>query len=194
MDRRYFLRSAGIVGVGITTAIAGCGEPGTGVGTETGDGGLVGTDGGTETPPGTETPMEDGTETGEGTGTGTPLDLERRDGKSSPGLSVSDVEVTGGDNRLTFSGVVENTGDKPFEEVELQITLLDDNDEIIGQFFHNSEEAEMQSLAPGETWNFTVEFESPDQEEITAYRIDIDSDINESISTGTGTPTETAGS
>jgi hypothetical protein len=70
-------------------------------------------------------------------------------GKTPDNIKVSNTQLqrSGGDAVVT--GNIENAGDQLLEEVEVQVTLLDDNDEIIGQFFHDTEQAEMESLDAG---------------------------------------------
>lgn len=197
----------------------GAGDGDAGLGTDAGEEPMVGTDTPTKTDGGvgteTETDVDVGTETETDMGGDTPtetedgmetetdvvetttagaLNLEERAVTTPEGLEVMDTELMREGDRVQVTGTVENTGDETVEEVEVQVTLLDDNDGIIGQFFNDTEEAEVQSLEPGDQWEFTVEFPSEDTEPATAYRIDVDTEIDESVDIdtgGTGTPTET---
>lgn len=177
-------------------------EPMVGTDTEAGDGG-VGTETeagpGTDTPAGAETPTETGmeagteTETGmEGTATtaGTP-DLDETLGGTPEGIEVSNTELTRSVEQIQVTGTLENTGDQTFDEVEVAVTLLDDNDEIIGQFFHDTEEAEVESLEPDGEWEFTVDFPAEDAEDAAGYRIDVDTTIDQIIDIDIGNDTDT---
>ena len=196
MQRRTFLRSTSVATLGITL-LAGCGSPGPspddGDGTETELGG-----GETETEMGGETETEMGgeteTEMGGETETemGGDLDLDGMVGEVPEGIEVSNTALGRTDGSARVTGVVENTGDQAFEEVEVQATLLDDNDEILGQFFHDTEQAEVSSLEPGQQWEFSIDFPEEDLEDAASYRIDVDTEIDENVDFEIDTETETA--
>jgi len=219
MDRRKFLQTVSAVAVG-TTALAGCGSPGPGAenGTDGVDEPLVdtepeagdGIDAGTETEAGmgaeteTEAGMGAETETEAGMGAETETeagmagtttagvpDLDEMLGETPEGIEVSNTELTRDFEQIQVTGTVENTGDQTFDEVEVAVTLLDDNDELIGQFFHDTEEAEVESLEPGAQWDFTVDFPAEDAEDAARYRIDVDTTIDEVIDIDLGDDTAT---
>ena len=145
-----------------------------------------------ETPAGTETETENeaGTETPIGD-----IQLERRPGQLPEGLQLSDVQYQStGENGGRVTGTIENTGDQSYEELEVQVTLLDDTDDILGKFFDNTEESEVETpFESGETWDFAIEFESADLGNAAAYRIDVDGEIDQNVDIGFGTETPTSG-
>lgn len=179
MERRKFLGKTAVLTAGVA-GLAGCGSPGEpadGTDTEFVD---------------DETEMGTGTEAGAETGTGGAADLNGMVGETPDNVQVSNTQLqrSGGDAVVT--GTVENTGDETLEEVEVQVTLLDENDEIIGQFFHDTEEAELESLEAGATWDFSVSFSEDDLEDAASYRIDVDGEIDENVDFDMGSETETS--
>lgn len=205
MQRRKFLRTASAITIGIA-GLAGCGSPGPGVedgeGTPAGEGtDAVGTEpaAGTEAPAGTTAPgaespagtMVAGTETPAGMTAAGGADIEGMVGEVPQGLQVTNTQLTESAEGARVTGVIENTGDQAFEEVEVQVTLLDDNDEIIGQFFHNTEEAEASSLEAGQQWEFSVDLQEAELANVTRYRVDVDGDIDQNVDIDLGVGTET---
>jgi len=192
MERRKFLGKMTVLTAGIA-GLAGCGspdEPAEGTGTET----EIGGDETATEIGGDETATEiggDETETETETGTEGATDLEGMVGETPDNIEVSDTQLQQSGGEAVVTGTVENTGEESIEEVEVQVTLLDDNDEIIGQFFHDTEEAEVESLEAGATWDFSVSFPGEDLEDAAAYRIDVDTEIDDNVDFGTGTETET---
>ncbi|PSP85448.1 hypothetical protein BRC78_07590 [Halobacteriales archaeon QH_8_68_33] len=172
-------------------------EAGGDAGTDTEADGGVGTDTEADVGDDTMTETEGGmeTETDVAETTADVPDLEEREGTTPEGIEVSDTELERDMDLIRVTGTVENTGDETFEEVEVQVTLLDDNDEIIGQFFHDTEEAEVESLEPDAQWEFSVDFPGEDTEDAAAYRVDVDTEIDDNVDIdigGTDTPTGTA--
>lgn len=213
MQRRKFVKATSIAALGGLTA--GC----MGNGGDGGDGGAEPTDTPepddtpelTDTPEPTDTP--EATDTPEPTDTAEPTDttepgteettagageIEGTVGETPEGIEVTSTSFESqGDGNATITGVIENTGDQTYEELEVQATLFDDNDEVLGQFFHNTEEAEAGDLTPfepGDQWEFTVEFESADLSSVIRYRVDVDAEIDDSVfDVGERTETTTAG-
>lgn len=112
--------------------------------------------------------------------TGTPAEnVERVIGNTPDGIEVQQTQLyIKGDTNARVTGTVKNTSDRQYEELEVQATLIDDQNDILGKWFDNTEERESGGLAAGETWNFTVEFESPDLDTVARYRVDVDGDID----------------
>lgn len=120
--------------------------------------------------------------------------------KSVIGNTPEDIEVRDiqlfiqGDTNVRITGAIKNTSDQDFEELEVQATLIDDEDDILGKWFDDTEEREAGGLASSQTWEFTVAFETPDLDTVARYRVDVDGDIDQSVwdgDSGTTTGTET---
>lgn len=161
MHRRTFLRKTTVLTAGIA-GLAGCGSP-----DAPADGAENGT--GPEDEPGAET------------GPGGAADVEGMVGETPDGVQVSNTQLQLSGGEAVVTGTVENTGDQAIEEVEVQVTLLDDNDEPIGQFFHDTDQAEVESIEPGATWDFSVSFPEEDLEDAASYRIDADTSIDQNV-------------
>ena len=190
MFRRKFIKAAS--GTALAGLVAGC--PGNGGGNG-GNGGNGGTP--TPTPAGTgtagtgtagtgtaqtgtaETPMET-------TAGGGGLNWRKTIGNTPQGISVTNLKVQRIDNvdddagaRLT--GVIKNTGSQSYQELEVQATLFDQSDDVLGAYFDNTEEEEMENLAPGKQWQFSIDFPQADIGQVARYRVDVDGDIDESV-------------
>jgi hypothetical protein len=185
MRRRRFIEGAGATG--LAGLIAGCiGGQGPGdTGTESpADAGTESpADAGTEAPAGTESPTETdaGTETGTGneteTGTGT------ADGGSDVTGTVEDTEddlevtnhelyETGGE--VGLQGTIQNTGDHAYGYVDVEVTLQDDQGDVLYEFIDETEEADVSRLEAGSEWQFDVVFEEAQMSEVTEYSLDVD--------------------
>lgn len=194
MRRRRLIKAAGVTA--FAGLIAGCSEgPGAEESpTET----ELATEAPTETPTeqeaSQETPAETGTETETETGTGD-VKLEQRQGQLPQGLELTSIQFQStGENSGQVTGTIENTGDQTYEELEVQVTLLDDTDDVLGQFFDNTEESEVETpFESGDTWDFTVDFSNADLGNAAAYRVDVDGDIDQNVDIGFGTETPTSG-
>ncbi|MDS0296047.1 FxLYD domain-containing protein [Halogeometricum luteum] len=184
MFRRKFVKAAGATMVG--GLLAGC-SGSSGGSTETGTGSATGTE--------TTDGMGEGTTEGSGTGTGSgdALDI---DGEiledSPPGLEVTDRELYQNASAVGFRGTVSNTGDVPYENVQVQVTLQDDQGEVLYEFIDEAETEATQTLAPDSEWEFDVVFEEANMAEVANYTIELDGDRAESpgdetVSDGTGT-------
>lgn len=161
MERRNFVKTAGAVGATITAA--GCLNNGGGNG---GGGG-----GGNET----------GNQTG---GTGNQTGGEANDGdedfwniveeiNEKKTLKVTQTRLYRTKNGAGVYGVVKNTGNEPYSEVEAEVTLYDDQGEAFNDFIDETEEDEINSLAPGSTWDFNVYFQEADWNRIAKYVINV---------------------
>ena len=188
----------------MSLALAGCMNGG-GSGTTTEE--ETTTEGETTTTEGEETTTEgetttDGEETttdGEGTTTGGgELQLERREGQAPPGIQVENLQIQETDSGATVTGTITNAGDTTYDQIEVQVTLLDDSDDVLGQYFDNTEEEDIVPLEPQEQFEFSVDFPAADLGDAVGYRVDVDTDIDEGFdpdwdvgttSTGTGTGT-----
>ena len=177
MRRRRFIEAAGATG--LAGLIAGCiGGQGPGdTGTESP------TDAGTEAPAGTESPTETdaGTETGTGneteTGTGTDdggSDVTGTVGDTEDGLEVTNHELYETDGEVGLQGTIRNTGDQAYGYVEAEVTLQDDQGEVLYEFIDETEEESVSQLEVGSEWQFDVVFEEAQMSEVSEYTIDVD--------------------
>ncbi|MDS0296081.1 FxLYD domain-containing protein [Halogeometricum luteum] len=182
MFRRKFLKAAGASGV--AGLAAGCmgGEQSEATeaagGTTGGDG--TATETATETETGTTESTADGTESGLG-------DVTGEVGDTPDGLEVASHSVYAEQSAVGLRGTVENTGDEDYQYVQAQVTLQDDQGDVLYEFFDETEQADTVTLPTGESWDFDVLFEEADDlSAVTAYTVDLAASTG-----GTGTGTET---
>jgi hypothetical protein len=173
MERRTFIRATGAAGA----AAAGLGMAGC-LGGESGEA----TD---------QEPDASGNQTG-GTGAAGDarsdfLELEGEvTGDSVGALEVVERNLYRTATGTGLLGTVENTGNNPYEFVEVNVTMYDDAGEILYEFVDETEEAEIDGIfGPGQRWNFNVRFqEVNDISAITRYTITVNGDVAESVPAG----------
>ncbi|MBX0294854.1 FxLYD domain-containing protein [Haloarcula nitratireducens] len=178
MDRREFVKS--VSGTALLGATAGClGGGEGGEATETaGAGGESG--GSTQTATDTETATaeeETGTETEEEGTAGQTGDIQGEVNDTPQGLSVTNHELYQQNGEVGLRATVENTGDEPFAYVEAEVTLQDDQGEVLYEFVDETEEDQITQLATGKTWQFDVTFEEAQLSEVRKYVIDLEGDV-----------------
>jgi hypothetical protein len=175
MDRRAFIETSGAVVAGL--AVAGCmgGESGEATDAE---------------------PDASGNNTGNTTGGGTGaagdarsdfLELEGEiSADSAGGLEVVERNLYATANGTGLTGTVENTGNQPYEFVEVNVTMYDDANEVLYEFVDETEEAEIDGIfEPGERWNFNVRFQEVNNlQEIVRYTVLVNSDVAENAPGG----------
>ena len=202
MFRRKFIRiSSGIV---ITGTVAGCsGNNGNEAATTTND---KTTSIETTTATNEETTIQE--IDGETTAQKSPTDLDLKSsvGQIPSGLKVIDTEIVRTDEGSAgahLTGVIRNTTNREFDEIEVQATLFstlyDDtaDGEIVGTYFDNTEGAKSEQVVPldsGDQWKFTIDFPQAILDQAVRYRIDVDATIDNSVyevKTETETRTET---
>jgi len=161
MRRRRFIEAAGATG--LAGLIAGC----------------IGGQGPGDT--GTESPTDAGTETGTGneteTGTGTDdggSDVTGTVGDTEDGLEVTNHELYETDGEVGLQGTIRNTGDQAYGYVEAEVTLQDDQGEVLYEFIDETEEESVSQLEVGSEWQFDVVFEEAQMSEVSEYTIDVD--------------------
>jgi acylphosphatase len=192
MFRRKFIKATGATMLG--GALAGCSGTSSG-NTETGGGA-------TETTSGADTTSEDTGTTSDGTGTESD-DLGDLDGEilddDPEGLQVASEELYEEASAVGLRGTVENTGDVPYESVEVEVTLQDDQGEVLYEFIDETEEEQVQTLEAGAEWEFDVVFEEAKMNEVRKYTVELDGDRAQSADdepvgneTGNGTATGTS--
>ncbi len=190
MFRRKFIKAAS--GTAVAGLVAGCGGNGGG-----GGGGEGTTPAGGETTAETETAETETaeTETAETeTAAQGSLGWSETLGKTPQGLTVANTQlkqVDQGDAGARLTGVIKNTGNKSYEELEVQATLFDQSDDVLGAYFDNTEGEEMENLAPGKQWQFSIDFPQADLGKVARYRVDADAEIDDSVF-DVGNETETA--
>lgn len=163
MERRKFVKLSGIASAGLLTA--GC----------MGDG-----DQATATGDVTDTTTTTDAEAADAETTGTDDDLPDIDGElgdSPEGLDITNRELFRTNGEVGLRATVENVGNRTYEYVEAEVTLQDDQGEILYEFIDETEEDDIRNLAPGDTWDFRVVFEEAQMNEVTNYTINLDGDV-----------------
>jgi hypothetical protein len=177
MQRRKFVKAAGVTTVGLATAgcLGGDADGSTGTDTE------QPTETATEQPAG-----GNGTTTSDDTGD---LDVEGSIGDTSENLEVTNQELYEKNGEVGVRGTVENTGDKPYESVEAEVVVHDDKGDVLYEFIDEKEEAQNQYLEAGSTWQFDVIFEEAKMSQVTEYTVNVEGDVAQTGS-DEGTATE----
>ena len=200
--RRKFIKTAS--GTALAGLVAGCGGGGGGNGGG-GGGGEGTTTAGEETGTAETETAETGTaetetaetETAQETTAGGALDWSETLGQTPQGLEVANTQLTRvdqGDAGARLTGVVRNTGSQSYEELEVQATLFDDSDDVLGTYFDNTEGEQIESFGPDQQWEFSIDFPRADLGQVARYRVDVDAEIDDSVfdaGNGTGTATGT---
>ncbi|NHN42732.1 DUF3426 domain-containing protein [Halorubellus sp. JP-L1] len=200
MERRKFIALAGTTAT--TISIAGCASPDE-AGTAGGAGATEGTEAGAD-----ETEGEDGgdgetteeaddevttTESGEETTDESaseevdPADVEGETDDVSENAEVVSHEAFRDGETVGVRGSIENTADEALDFVEVEVTL-NDGDTVLGEFIDTSDE-EIDSLAPGDQWDFEVTFDDEALTSETTYTISVEAETGAVDGTGTGTET-----
>jgi hypothetical protein len=164
MDRRKFIKTTGVTAAGLS--IAGC------LGDESGEA----TD---------AEPDASGNNTGGGTGAAGDarsdfLELEGEiTADSVGGLEVIERNLYATANGTGLTGAIENTGNQPYEFVEVNVTMYDDANEVLYEFVDEGEEAEIDGIfKPGERWNFNVRFQEVNNlSNIVRYTVQVNGDV-----------------
>lgn len=68
-------------------------------------------------------------------------------------------------------GDVKNTGNQTFTFLQVQATLYDESDDVLGEFIDNSEQEAIDELQPGEVWDFEIWFENADLGNVASYSL-----------------------
>lgn len=165
MERRKLLQSIGTLSAGI--ALTGC------------MGGNSDEAASTESVTGTDTEAGTGTGTAETT-SGDAFDLDGSLGDSPDGLEVTSRKLYETNGEVGLRGTVENTGEQPYESIEVEVTLQDDKGEVLYEFIDETEEAATETFSPGASWQFEVIFEEAKMDEVTNYTINLNGDVAQS--------------
>jgi uncharacterized membrane protein len=187
MERRKFVKAAGAATIALGTT--GClgGESTTA--SETGTPPSTETDTNQSTGEGTEQPAEGSTETGEASENIEDLDIDGVVGESPEYLEVTSQELYQENGEVGVRGTVENTGDQPYESVEVEVVVQDDAGDVLYEFVDEKEEVQRGSLAAGESWQFNVIFEEARLSEVTEYTVTVEGDLAQTAG-DEGTATE----
>ncbi|SFR32568.1 DUF3426 domain-containing protein [Halogeometricum limi] len=171
MFRRKFIKATGATIVG--SALAGCSGSSSGSTETTGE---STTEAGATTEAGTETSAETGTEEG---ALGD-LDGEWLDDEGPEGLEVTSHQTYETDGEVGLEGVVANQGEVAYESVQVEVTLQDDQGELLYEFIDETEQEATTTLEPGAEWEFNVVFEEAQMNEVANYTIELDGDAAQS--------------
>lgn len=82
-----------------------------------------------------------------------------------------------GDRGIVVAGDVNNTGDRPFESVTIEVTLYDENPTEDGILDSASKETTHGSLGTGRTWQWATTFDEPEFE-IDYYSVEATADYD----------------
>jgi hypothetical protein len=186
-SRRAFLKRASAVAIGV--GVAGCSGQ-TGGGTETGGGGAADGTGTAQAGGANQTATEpDATEQATGTAAGESQSVEGSVAteKMTDGLQITEHNFFVQGDVAGVEGVLKNTSQKTFEYAEVKVSPVDESGQEVGQFFSSTKAQNVDSLAPGETWNFVVSFSSNWVEKFDRYEIWATGVTQTSASEGNGT-------
>ena len=176
MFRRKFIKAAS--GTAVAGLVAGC--SGNGEGTATG----TDTPEPTDTPESTDTPEPTDTSEPTETTAGGELNIQTTTGNIPQGLEVTNVQVQrtdGNDAGAVVTGTIRATGDQTYEQIEVQATLFDQTDDVLGEWFDNTEGENIQTFGQGDTWQFSIDLPSADLGNAARVRIDVDNNIDENV-------------
>jgi uncharacterized cupredoxin-like copper-binding protein len=154
-------------GIALTGLSAGCLSGSQGSGTETPN-----ADATAETTTGANETTTDADETT--TGDSDSVDIEGELADAPTALKVTNRELYETDGEVGLRGTIENTGDEIYKWVEAEVTLQDDQGEILYEFIDESEEELTEGLKPGKTWEFDVVFEEAKMSEVRTYTLDLE--------------------
>lgn len=137
----------------------------------------------TEAPTATASPTETGTTEPEGTTnetdtqTGTEdgdlLDIDGEIGDTPDNLEVTNHELYQTNGEVGLRGTIQNVSDQAYGHVEAEVTLQDDQGDILYEFIDETEEESVPQLEAGNEWQFDVVFEEAQMSEVTEYTIDV---------------------
>ncbi|MFC6826989.1 FxLYD domain-containing protein [Halopelagius fulvigenes] len=200
-SRRAFLERMGAVAIGV--GLAGCSGQSNGEGTT----GTVPateslqtttaaqtTEGADASPNGTET-----TGTAESTGTSASVQGTVVTAESTNGLNITEHNFFRSGDVAGVEGVLKNTSNKTFEYAEVKVSPVNETGDRAGQFYTSTQAQNVNTLKPGETWNFVVSFSSEWVQDFNKYEIwatgttQMQGTETGGNGTATGTQTQTQG-
>lgn len=74
-------------------------------------------------------------------------------------------------------GDVKNTGNETFTFLEVTATLYDESDDVLGEFFDNTEGSAIDELEPGAVWDFEIFFEAADLGAVASYSLEATGEV-----------------
>lgn len=147
-NRRTFVAA---IGTALGTALAGC----------TGNGGEGGGNGGTGTENGTSASNRTGTSNQTGAGnestTGDEIGAVNQT-QTSDKLKIVSHSFYETDTGRGVRGTVKNVSDQRITYGEVKVTPIDADSAGEGMYYADTQSANIDSLKPGETWEFDVKF------------------------------------
>ena len=75
-------------------------------------------------------------------------------------------------------GELKNVGNETFTYVEVNVTLYDESDDVLGEWLDNTEEESIGQLKPGQKWDFDVVFQNADIGKAASYSISADGKLS----------------
>lgn len=154
LDRRKFLAATGATVASLS--IAGCSDN-------------AGNEGGNQPAGGNDTGNS-----GNGGNDGI-FDLQGEVGNTPNYLEVTSFNVYQTADNVGVFGKIKNVGQNPVEDLEVEVTLRDD-DTVIGEWIDTDEE-ERDLLRPGNVWRFNVVFQDENAGQGTGFSISADGNV-----------------
>ena len=181
MRRRRVIEAAGATALaGLTAGCIGAlgpGESETESPTDTDPETETETESPTDTPTGTESPTdtdpetESPTDTPDGEGA---LDVDGEVVDTPDGLDVVEHELYRTDEGIGARGTVENTGDRAYGYIDVEVTLQNDKGGSRYEFVDVNRGDGSSVLDPGDEWQFDVVLQEVGAAEPTGYTVDVD--------------------
>lgn len=105
-------------------------------------------------------------------------DIDGEIDDQDPNLEILSTHLTRQESQTFVTGSVKNVGQEDIENVEVSVTLYDDDDNELFDFNDTVEEQEQQQrLAPGAIWDYKVVFEDVDMQSVARYVVTAESSL-----------------
>lgn len=104
-------------------------------------------------------------------------DLDGEVGETPEYLEITSFSAYETSDNVGVMGTVENVGNSPLDDIEIEVTL-NDGDTVLGEFVDTSTEV-IDSLSPGESWQFNVVFEGENLGDATDFTVSAQAEVVE---------------
>lgn len=112
-------------------------------------------------------------------------EIEAEVGDTPDNLKVLEQRLFQTEQGAGVMGRVKNTGKNPYSYLEAQVTVYDDKDEVLFELVDESEEDDIKTFPPGAVWDFVVDFEEAEPQNVARYTIEFDGDVEQTDEMGT---------
>jgi hypothetical protein len=126
----------------------------------------------TDTPADEESPTETETESPSQGDDLDDVDVEVVDAEEN--LEVTDYGLYRAESAVGLRGTIENTGEQAYEYVQVEVTLQDDQGDLLYEFVDETETETVSTIQPGDEWEFDVVFEEAEMSAVTDFSIAVD--------------------